>query len=286
MSNKVSVITPIFNGEKYISNCYRNLLEQSEENWEWIVVDDGSSDNTLSMLNEISDTDARVRVFALGENKGRGYARNKALSFVRGEYVAIWDVDDLHTPEHLATALSNLTDGFDYYGGSAYLVNEDFSVSNIRKSSSDLLIHPALVIRSSFFEENKYVVNRTIGGIGEDYYVILRLLYSCSGFFDPVPTTYYFEFADINLTKSFHSHLIRLKTFLLVSNIPLRRRIFAIIKSAGVAFFLAALHLLGANLYKNFVKHRKRDVLNSRPNYDLLNFEARYGLTRVSIETD
>jgi len=281
----ISVITPVFNGQEYIPRCYRNLLEQTYENWEWIVVDDGSTDNTFDLLGNICKKDPRVRFFVLEENKGRGFARNEALSHIRGEYVAIWDIDDLHTEKHLAEAVSRLNDGFDYYAGAAFLVNEESIITGRRVADAHNLIHPALVIKAYCFRENKYAVNKTVGGIGEDYFILLRLLYSYSGFLDERPTTYYFEFADLNITKSLHSKLIQIKTFIYFKNIPLRTRLATIIKGIVFAFLLALLHLFGDNFYKKFIKYRKSDV-NDKPSRDLLNFEAKYKLRRGSSGDD
>ena len=54
-----SIITPIYNGEKYIHDCYKSIINQSLDSWEWIVVDDGSKDNTKNILTEISNSDRK-----------------------------------------------------------------------------------------------------------------------------------------------------------------------------------------------------------------------------------
>ena len=62
MSAKVSIVVPIYNGEKYIDNCVRNLLSQTYENLEFILVDDGSTDNSGKMCDEYASKDSRIIV--------------------------------------------------------------------------------------------------------------------------------------------------------------------------------------------------------------------------------
>ena len=67
---KVSIITPNFNSSKYIESTYQSIKVQSYSNWEWIVVDDCSSDSSWDILTKISDKDRRVRVFKNEVNSG------------------------------------------------------------------------------------------------------------------------------------------------------------------------------------------------------------------------
>ena len=89
----VSVIIPIFNGEKYLKTCLDSVCNQSLSDIEIICVDDGSTDNTLKILKKYQFKDKRLKIIST-ENHGQGHARNIALSKVNGEYVAFVDVDD------------------------------------------------------------------------------------------------------------------------------------------------------------------------------------------------
>ena len=93
----VSVIIPVYNREKYIEECIASVQEQSYQNFEIVLVDDGSTDNTLSICKKLAENDARIRIFE-GEHKGVSAARNTALDNAKGEYVFFLDSDDaIHT---------------------------------------------------------------------------------------------------------------------------------------------------------------------------------------------
>lgn len=92
ISPKVSVIMPCYNAEGYIRAAITSVLENDYANVECIVIDDGSMDNSLEVINSIHDK--RLRVFSI-ENSGGGYARNIGLQHACGEYIAFLDSDDL-----------------------------------------------------------------------------------------------------------------------------------------------------------------------------------------------
>lgn len=89
----VSVIIPVYNAEKYLRECLDSVLGQSLKEIEVICVDDGSTDNSLEILQKYAETAPRLRVFTQA-NARQGAARNRALDHARGEYVAFLDSDD------------------------------------------------------------------------------------------------------------------------------------------------------------------------------------------------
>lgn len=96
----VSVMIPVYNGEKEISISLKSLFLQTYINWECIIVDDGSTDNTIGEIMKFPDK--RIRLFSFESNKGRPYARQKALDEARGKYIAMLDADDWYYPEKLS----------------------------------------------------------------------------------------------------------------------------------------------------------------------------------------
>lgn len=89
----VSIIVPIYNTEKYIRECLDSLIQQSYSHIEIIAVDDGSTDNSLCLLKELSVKDSRLKVFSQ-PNQGVSAARNLALSKATGTYIMFVDADD------------------------------------------------------------------------------------------------------------------------------------------------------------------------------------------------
>ncbi|HUM70468.1 MAG TPA: glycosyltransferase family A protein [Chloroflexota bacterium] len=116
-SELVSVIMPAFNAEQYIAEAIESLLRQSYADWELIIVDDGSTDQTAVIISQF--TDARIKVIHQ-PNQGEAAARNTALGVAEGEFLAY--LDDLYLPDHLAITVRFLqshpevqgvyTDGF------------------------------------------------------------------------------------------------------------------------------------------------------------------------------
>lgn len=89
----ISVIIPVYNAEKYLEDVIRDLRGQTLENFELILVNDGSKDGSLGIMEEASRKDARIKVFSQ-ENKGGGAARNRGLKEAAGEYLLFLDADD------------------------------------------------------------------------------------------------------------------------------------------------------------------------------------------------
>ncbi len=88
----VTVVTPTYQSARTLPRALRSLQNQSHQRWEWLVINDGSTDQTSTFLSGM--TDSRVRVIALEENQGRGYVRNLALSQANGSYICSLDADD------------------------------------------------------------------------------------------------------------------------------------------------------------------------------------------------
>lgn len=96
----VSVIIPTFNSEKYISDTIISVQNQTYQNWEMLLVDDGSTDETKTIIITFL-TDKRVQFYPLEKNSGTGVARNFALAKANGKYISFLDADDLWKPEKL-----------------------------------------------------------------------------------------------------------------------------------------------------------------------------------------
>lgn len=95
---KVSVVIPVYNVEKYLSECLDSVLGQTLREIECICIDDASPDRCGEMLDEYAARDGRVRVLHLKENHMQGYGRNRGLEMAKGEYVYFLDSDDMITP--------------------------------------------------------------------------------------------------------------------------------------------------------------------------------------------
>ena len=99
MKRKYSIIVPVYNVEKYINECLSSLINQTYKNIEIVVINDGSSDNSLSLIEEYSRIDDRIRVIDQ-KNMGLGYTRNVGIDNAVGDYIS------LNTCEEIEAVLS------------------------------------------------------------------------------------------------------------------------------------------------------------------------------------
>ena len=104
---EISVIIPVYNKHKYIESSLRSVLEQSFRDLEVIAVNDGSTDESLTVLNQMAEADQRVRVIDI-PNGGVSHARNVGLSHARGQWIQFLDADDLLEPEYFSKGMDFL----------------------------------------------------------------------------------------------------------------------------------------------------------------------------------
>lgn len=101
MNDLVSILTPTYNTEKFIRATIESVQNQTYNNWEMILVDDASTDQTVSVIEEFAQNDSRIKLFKLEKNSGNGFARNVALEKASGKYIAYLDSDDLWRSDKL-----------------------------------------------------------------------------------------------------------------------------------------------------------------------------------------
>lgn len=97
---KYSVIVPVFNAERTLNRCLDSIMQQTYTNWELLLIDDGSSDNSFSICSDYSKRDIRIRVFRQ-ENGGPSSARNIGLEQAMGEWICFVDSDDFISKDYL-----------------------------------------------------------------------------------------------------------------------------------------------------------------------------------------
>jgi len=115
----VSIITPAYNCEKFISETIDSVLAQTYTNWEMIIVNDMSTDNTENIIKEYAEKDNRIRIINLTENSGAAVARNTAIENSLGRFIAFLDSDDRWKNDKLQKQLKFITQnnyGFTFTG--------------------------------------------------------------------------------------------------------------------------------------------------------------------------
>jgi glycosyltransferase involved in cell wall biosynthesis len=105
MAVKVSIITPVYNSESYVSRAIHSVQSQSESDWEMVIVDDASTDGSVEAIKWFAENDARIKLLQLPVNSGAAVARNTAMECAQGRYIAFLDVDDFWLPAKLEKQL-------------------------------------------------------------------------------------------------------------------------------------------------------------------------------------
>ncbi|GAA0758204.1 glycosyltransferase family 2 protein [Clostridium sartagoforme] len=101
MNDLVSIITPTYNCGEFIEETITSVINQTHENWEMIIVDDCSTDNTKEVIDKLSRHDKRIKYFLLEKNSGAAVTRTKAMELASGNFIAFLDSDDLWMPHKL-----------------------------------------------------------------------------------------------------------------------------------------------------------------------------------------
>lgn len=176
----ISVVLPVYNGEKYLFDAIKSILTQSFKNFELIVINDGSTDESYQIAKGFEEADSRVKIISR-ENKGLVKSLNEGISCSVGKYIVRMDADDISFPNRLQTLYEYMEKNLDVsVCGSSVLVFGDnikdyawrLKAGNEKIKSkllfSTTLVHPSVIIRSAFIKENKLFYNEKYKNI-EDY---------------------------------------------------------------------------------------------------------------------
>lgn len=110
MNPLISIITPTYNCARFISETIKSVQAQSHKDWELIIVDDCSSDNTREIVGKFVKEDKRIKYHCLDKNSGAAIARNTALEMAKGSWIVFLDSDDLWDPDKLEKQLKFMID--------------------------------------------------------------------------------------------------------------------------------------------------------------------------------
>ena len=91
----VSVIMPVYNGEKYLKEAIFSILNQTYQNFELIIIDDGSTDNSIKIINELKSKFSKIIYSPNKKNIGVSATRNRGMKLAKGKYIAFMDADDI-----------------------------------------------------------------------------------------------------------------------------------------------------------------------------------------------
>lgn len=160
----VSVILPVYNNQRYLKESISSILEQTYEDFELIIVDDGSDEDTREILKEQKDRDSRIRIIQNSENLGITKSLNRGIDEARGTYIARHDADDISMPERLEKQVEFMEHNEEVFlcGTNAIYIDEDGEkIGRTRKMfekpeeiqknlpGNNFIIHPSIVFRKT-----------------------------------------------------------------------------------------------------------------------------------------
>lgn len=158
---------PFYNSEKFLSKAIQSVLKQTYTNWTLILLDDGSTDNSLNIAKEFAEKDSRIKVLSDGQNKHLAYRLNEIAKLCQTKYLARMDADDIMHPERLEKQLKILEQNpeIDVLGSNAYSIDDNDNIQGIRmKIDNDefklldckSFIHPSIIAKTTWFRANPY----------------------------------------------------------------------------------------------------------------------------------
>lgn len=131
--NLISIVVPVYNAEKFLTDTINTVLSQTYENWELIFIDDKSTDRSKEIIREFSDKNKKIKLIENKENSGAAVSRNIGIKEAKGEYIAFLDADDLWKQEKLEKQLKFMKERNCAFSFTGYeFANED-GVGNDRK---------------------------------------------------------------------------------------------------------------------------------------------------------
>lgn len=162
MNALVSIITPSFNSAKFIAATIQSVQNQTYQNWEMIIVDDGSSDETENVVLSIIEKDNRIQFYKLNQNSGPAVARNTGIEKASGDYMTFIDADDIWFPTFIENNIKTIQEtGIPFVFSSYKRANEqlefvysDFIVPN-KVSYTDILKSNSISCLTAFLDIKK-----------------------------------------------------------------------------------------------------------------------------------
>jgi len=283
----VSIIMPAFNVEKYIEASIKSVINQTYENWELIIIDDGSTDNTAAVITTHFSNDNRIKYY-YQENSKQAKARNNGISKAVGDILAFLDADDLWLPKKLEYSLSLFDlEKYDLLFTEAYLSSDDYidlELDNYQKLGVLFGDYHGKVALRKFIESNRIPILTvlvkkdkviSVGGFdescvpAEDYDLWIRLLINDSRFIaiDKVLSIYRLQnnsstTSDRLATQAVISSLIKNFTYTQINELQSKKYVIRWIKR-------------WIDLYFNSLEN-KQDLLTYLNHFKLNNLKVKY----------
>lgn len=184
MGDLISIVMPAYNCEESVAESIESVIHQTYQNWELLVLDDGSKDNTLKIINKFERKDSRIKSLPNEVNKGVSATRNRGIELAKGNWIAFLDSDDMWEPsklekqmkvakeklaDFLFTGASYVNENGEPYKG-IFEVPKEVTYKKLR--NQNVISCSSVLVKKKYFENIKMEKDE----MHEDYAVWLRIL--------------------------------------------------------------------------------------------------------------
>lgn len=183
----VSIITPVYNALPFLEETILSVLNQSYKNWEWLLVNDCSTDGSWELLNSYARIDSRFKLIENQKNIGQGKSRNKAIQQAKGKFIAFLDADDLWSSSKLQLQVEFMLEknivfshtSYGYIDSQSKIIKKTFIVTEGFVKYKDLLKRTEISCLTAIYDAEKIgKFYMTEGRTKEDYGLWLDILRS------------------------------------------------------------------------------------------------------------
>lgn len=222
MKKKIAIIVPVYKAEKYIDRCINSILTQSLQEFELVLVDDGSPDNSPEICDAYAKQDNRIKVIHK-KNGGVSSARNEGIRLSTAEYITFIDSDDYVSKDYLkhlveAGDADYVAGGYNREKPDGSWEKHNFNAAEIRmgsvKNEPELITKIPMgmvtirVYKKSIIERNKLKFSESIRR-GEDFYFNTMYLSCCDTVKVISDTDYYYRYNEVSATNMFEKNLFK-----------------------------------------------------------------------------
>lgn len=269
-TNYVSIAIPFYNAESTLLDAIRSVFAQTHEQWELILIDDGSTDRSLSIAKSIDDP--RVRVFSDGKNLKLAARLNQIVELASYDFIARMDADDLMSPHRIEKLLNILLENstYDLASCGTFSIRDDNSLLGFRGKfennytfnglleKSQGFLHAGLIARKSWYQRNKY--NERIP-VGQDTELWLRT--AKANDFKAIsieePLYMYREEGNVTINKLLKAYSVERKEYIRLIDNPLRKLTY-LNKSYAKTILVKVMEATDTLRY--LLARRNKDVIN------------------------
>ena len=216
----ISIVMPIYNGEKLVEETIDSIIQQSYENWELIIVDDKSTDSTCSIINKYILKDRRIKLIQLDENcGGPAKPRNIGIENSKGEYIALIDADDIWHKDKLSECSKYLDNDIIYHwercfnkdinDGKLCIIKDANMYDNLYIEmlvNGNIFSPSAIIIKKEILLNNNFNITQEYHGV-EDFDLWLRLASQNIFSYKMIEKVLgYYRLHDGGISKNFKKH--------------------------------------------------------------------------------